>query len=196
MLTGHHRRTLQKAVMWVKDGMCTNVERWVLGPCEKFITGPHMIVSVNGIAIVVRRPPPQLLEEAPGAVLHYVDTPERKPKISRPPNAFILYRRDYQAQIKAMNPRLMNNDICKSTCRFTLPLARKLTSEKPAFWEKPGTTSRMRYRSDTGLSQKRTRSVITNCTPITGTRHGSLQRNVVETARSHPVNPLSRPHNA
>ncbi|WYZ45541.1 hypothetical protein EsH8_VIII_000857 [Colletotrichum jinshuiense] len=104
-------RTLQKAVMWVKDGMCTNVERWVLGPCEKFITGPHMIVSVNGIAIVVRRPPPQLLEEAPGAVLHYVDTPERKPKISRPPNAFILYRRDYQAQIKAMNPRLMNNDI-------------------------------------------------------------------------------------
>ncbi|KAF4773506.1 HMG box protein [Colletotrichum scovillei] len=104
-------RMLGQPVMWVKDGMHSNVDRWVLGPCERFIAGPHMIVSVNGIAVVVPRPPPQLLEEAPGATTQFVNAPERRVKITRPPNAFILYRSDYQAQIKQMNPQLQNNDI-------------------------------------------------------------------------------------
>ncbi|GJC85673.1 MAT+ sexual cell fertilization-promoting factor [Colletotrichum liriopes] len=104
-------RILRKPVMWVKDGIYTNIDRWVLGPCCRFIAESHMIVSVNGIAVVVRRPPPQLLEEAPGAMVNYANTPGREPKIPRPPNAFILYRKDYQAQIKQMNPHLQNNDI-------------------------------------------------------------------------------------
>lgn len=104
---------LGQPVMWVKDGMHSSVDRWVLGPCERFIAGPHMIVSVNGIAVVVPRPPPQLLEEAPSATTQFVNAPERRVKITRPPNAFILYRSDYQAQIKQMNPQLQNNDICR-----------------------------------------------------------------------------------
>lgn len=34
-------------------------------------------------------------------------------KIPRPPNAYILYRKDQQAALKAANPGIPNNDICK-----------------------------------------------------------------------------------
>lgn len=35
-------------------------------------------------------------------------------KIPRPPNAYILYRKDKHSQVKAENPGLHNNEICKS----------------------------------------------------------------------------------
>ncbi|KAK1590803.1 HMG box protein [Colletotrichum navitas] len=104
-------RVLRKSVMWVKDGIDTNSNRWLLGPCDRFITGPHMIVSVDGIAVVVRRPPPQFLEEAAEATTHRVNTPEREIKVPRPPNAFILYRKDRQAHVKQMDPQIQNKGI-------------------------------------------------------------------------------------
>ncbi|OLN86124.1 Silenced mating-type M-specific polypeptide Mc [Colletotrichum chlorophyti] len=106
-------RLQREPVMWVKDGMHTSVDRWILGPCETFVSGPHMIVSFGGIAVVVHRPPPQLMEDVtlPDPVSSNATAPERKPKVTRPPNAFILYRKDYQAKIKQTHPHLLNNDI-------------------------------------------------------------------------------------
>lgn len=43
---------------------------------------------------------------------------EKLDKIPRPPNAFILYRQHYHPIIKAQNPQLHNNDICK----FSAPI--------------------------------------------------------------------------
>lgn len=34
-------------------------------------------------------------------------------KVPRPPNAFILYRKDKHAQLKASFPDIHNNEICK-----------------------------------------------------------------------------------
>jgi hypothetical protein len=33
--------------------------------------------------------------------------------VRRPPNAFILYRRDHQGRVRAENPELRNCEICK-----------------------------------------------------------------------------------
>lgn len=116
-LTIRRRRIFRKPVMWAKDGMDGNADRWVLGPCEKFVSGPHMIVSVNGIAIVVQRPPSHFLEDASGseAGAHCTESPEPvcKIKVPRPPNAFILYRKDRHATMKQENSHLSNNDICE-----------------------------------------------------------------------------------
>jgi HMG (high mobility group) box len=40
---------------------------------------------------------------------------EKQAKIPRPPNAFILYRQAYHPLVKAENPEIHNNDICKSS---------------------------------------------------------------------------------
>lgn len=37
-------------------------------------------------------------------------------KIPRPPNAYILYRKDKHSVIKAENPGMHNNEICKPSC--------------------------------------------------------------------------------
>ena len=37
----------------------------------------------------------------------------RKSKVPRPPNAFILYRKERHPILKAENPNYHNNDICK-----------------------------------------------------------------------------------
>lgn len=36
------------------------------------------------------------------------------PKVPRPPNAFIIYRKDWHSKVVAQNPGLHNNAICKS----------------------------------------------------------------------------------
>ncbi|KAI8262689.1 Mating-type protein a-1 [Colletotrichum sp. SAR 10_98] len=126
-------RIFRKPVMWAKDGMDGNADRWVLGPCEKFVSGPHMIVSVNGIAIVVQRPPSHFLEDASGseAGAHCTESPEPvcKIKVPRPPNAFILYRKDRHATMKQENSHLSNNDI-------SISLGKKWNSESPAVRQK------------------------------------------------------------
>lgn len=39
------------------------------------------------------------------------------PKIGRPPNSWIIYRSDKQADVKLNNPRKKNNEICKYLSR-------------------------------------------------------------------------------
>ncbi|TQN75234.1 Silenced mating-type M-specific polypeptide Mc [Colletotrichum shisoi] len=169
-------RILRKPVMWVKDGIHTNVDRWVLGPCDRFIAGIHMIVSVDGIAVVVRRPPPQLLEEAPGALVPCVNAPERTPKITRPPNAFILYRSDFQAQLKQMNPHIQNHDISKRL---------------GAAWNSESHEVRERYRALAKAYKERHNKMHPDYryTP----RKPSEKRRRKPQKRVTPVHPASRP---
>lgn len=39
----------------------------------------------------------------------------KKDKVPRPPNAFILYRKEKHPMLKSEHPEYHNNDICKST---------------------------------------------------------------------------------
>jgi hypothetical protein len=44
----------------------------------------------------------------------------RKAKVSRPPNAFILYRQKRHPVLKSEHPEYHNNDICKFACFFSM----------------------------------------------------------------------------
>lgn len=39
-------------------------------------------------------------------------------KVPRPPNAFIIYRKEWHPKIVEQNPTLHNNKICECDCRF------------------------------------------------------------------------------
>lgn len=61
----------------------------------------------------------QVTDTAPmpgvGAPEHNTDVQVSVTKIPRPPNAYILYRRDKQSEVKRDNPGIKNNEICEST---------------------------------------------------------------------------------
>lgn len=44
---------------------------------------------------------------------------DRLSKIPRPPNKFILYRQHHHPMLKALNPTMKNNDICKPLFRLS-----------------------------------------------------------------------------
>ncbi|KAL9039507.1 MAG: hypothetical protein Q9214_004847 [Letrouitia sp. 1 TL-2023] len=58
-----------------------------------------------------------------GHYVSYTDFPKpmqvNKVKVARPPNAFIMYRTYYHPIIKAANPDIHNNSICKLTSPLT-----------------------------------------------------------------------------
>ncbi|KAK0747267.1 hypothetical protein B0T21DRAFT_266520, partial [Apiosordaria backusii] len=84
-------RFLSEDVMFAQDA--DNSKVWILGP--KKLIRPNITV-VNNIPIWDPKrkhvPPPQI-------------------KIPRPPNAYILYRKDKHNEVKAENPNLHNNEI-------------------------------------------------------------------------------------
>ena len=87
---------LNEDVMFARDA--DNSKVWILGP--KSVMRPNIIV-VGTIPIwdpKKKHAPPPLI------------------KIPRPPNAYILYRKDKHNEVKAENPNLHNNEICKVSC--------------------------------------------------------------------------------
>lgn len=75
-----------------------NSKVWILGP-KKLIRPNITVVSNIPIWDPKRKHVPLL-----------------QIKIPRPPNAYILYRKDKHNGVKAENPNLHNNKICKSFC--------------------------------------------------------------------------------
>ncbi|KAL1887277.1 Transcription factor SOX-17 [Ceratocystis pirilliformis] len=84
--------------------------RFLIGDKILFNTHQKSAVSISGcedllwVDIIPRsltRPAPQ----APKKKVEY--------RVPRPPNAYILYRKDRHREVKAMNPHMDNNDICK-----------------------------------------------------------------------------------
>lgn len=47
-------------------------------------------------------------------VPHPMAGTEPQPRVGRPPNAFILYRKHHHEKVKKANPGFVNNEICKS----------------------------------------------------------------------------------
>ncbi|KAL2758409.1 hypothetical protein ACRALDRAFT_2097723 [Sodiomyces alcalophilus JCM 7366] len=86
------------------------MERYFVGPIEEFISENRMLISIDGGAVLVERPTGKgILDKIRGD-----DKSKRKPqRISRPPNAYILYRKDHHQMIKAAHPSYTNNDISK-----------------------------------------------------------------------------------
>ncbi len=80
----------------------THVDRWLVGPIKAF---ENQIVSMNGIEVFVPANP--FSESASD------NGDQAKPRIRRPPNSYILYRKDHHEQVKAQNPGIHNNEICK-----------------------------------------------------------------------------------
>lgn len=100
--------TLEKDVIWVEDGTSA-MERYFVGPIEEFICENRMLINIDGGAVLVERPTSKgILDKIRGE-----EKSKRKPqRISRPPNAYILYRKDHHQMIKAAHPSYTNNDIC------------------------------------------------------------------------------------
>jgi hypothetical protein len=80
--------------MFARDA--DNPKVWILGP-KKLIRPNITIVGTVPIWDPKKKhmPPPEI-------------------KIPRPPNAYILYRKDKHCAVKVENPNLHNNEICKS----------------------------------------------------------------------------------
>jgi hypothetical protein len=90
--------------MFARDA--DNDQVWILGP--KRVMRPNITVVGNIPIWDPKRkhvPPPQT-------------------KIPRPPNAYILYRKDKHNEVKAENPNLHNNEICKLLVLFALFISR------------------------------------------------------------------------
>lgn len=108
-LTNRCSTYLKKDVLWVQDGT-KSYERYFVGPPEDFIVGDRMLMNIDGRAVMVTRPDSQsALEQIQGVSSGKSAVKE---KISRPPNAYILYRKDHHKLIKTANPEYTNNQIC------------------------------------------------------------------------------------
>ncbi|KAK7398311.1 hypothetical protein QQX98_012312 [Neonectria punicea] len=96
-------------VIFCRDG--SESDRYFLGPPRFFMAGSGMIVHPIGTdeAIWVKRPNDGLqhIMVVPPVL------PNRCSKIPRPPNAYILYRKDRHRLIKASRPDIHNNDISR-----------------------------------------------------------------------------------
>lgn len=97
--------------MLVRDG--THFDRYLLGPAQQFRgTSNGTMMEIEGQSVFVMRsaqnePESESETEASTQVNHDVQ------RIPRPPNAYILYRKDHHHIVKAANPGIHNNEICK-----------------------------------------------------------------------------------
>ncbi|KAK0655435.1 hypothetical protein B0T16DRAFT_384326 [Cercophora newfieldiana] len=86
--------------IWVQDG--TNLAVYVLGSSKYF--EKHMITNSDGLTLwdPMRKHEPPKKAKGRGRL-------ENQPR--RPPNAFILYRKDKHPEVKNMYPEIHNNEI-------------------------------------------------------------------------------------
>lgn len=102
---------LGDGLIFCRDGH--HVDRYFLGSHEALISNGRILVSVEGeLPIVIART--KLVDHIEGndSTSNNSRVTAKKVKIPRPPNAYILYRKDRHHAIKEQNPDLCNNDIC------------------------------------------------------------------------------------
>lgn len=116
MLDSHGRRYIarkfmehtREAVMYCRDG--SRGDRHYLGPPRYFIANGGVIHSPDGLE------PIWAMNDGLNTRLESVaacqpTVPFKPTKIPRPPNAYILYRKDRHNLVKAANPGITNNEI-------------------------------------------------------------------------------------
>lgn len=150
------RYRVTEQVMYCRDG--TGPDRYFLGAPRHFVSASGMILRPPGSECIwVMRPgagaaPPAAAAAQPtpagrkrvlpspglaGLVLavpssEAVTPPPKTNKIPRPPNAYILYRKERHHLVKSANPSITNNEICKLLCLCKAQLQRKLTIDCPS----------------------------------------------------------------
>ncbi|KAM3455084.1 hypothetical protein MY3296_002654 [Beauveria thailandica] len=97
---------VQEPVMFCRDGS---------GPDRYFLGNPRHLMSGSGIILAAAELEPIWFEQ-PGlkyqkATLCQPPLPRKHIKIPRPPNAYILYRRDRHTIVKQAEPHLSNNEV-------------------------------------------------------------------------------------
>ncbi len=122
ILTGIYYSAVREAmVKFVIDGSGTHPDRYFLGRAS-FFEAENIVSSVGDLDVWV--PPGYPLQDsvlstemnavAPATgVLNRRNARGGAVKVPRPPNAYILYRKDHHKEMKQSNPKLSNNDICK-----------------------------------------------------------------------------------
>lgn len=123
-------------VKFVIDGSGTHPDRYFLGRAAFF--RPENIVTCTGDLDVWVPPGFPLQDSLTPSVPTEVsaNTLRRNArgggiKVPRPPNAYILYRRDHHKAVKQSNPKLSNNDICRSRKSY-LCINKLSLTEKPS----------------------------------------------------------------
>ncbi|KAH7309010.1 high mobility group box domain-containing protein [Stachybotrys elegans] len=105
---------VMQSVMFVCDGTSTpggtNNKRWFLGPPKFFTAGGGMVIKVNGGDAFWAFPSEARIQTAtvPMPILPPTNSQVRVP---RPPNAYILYRKERHTLVKSANPDITNNEI-------------------------------------------------------------------------------------
>lgn len=92
------------------------------GPDRYFLGNPRHLMSGTGIILAAAEVEPIWFEQ-PGlkyqrATMCQPSLPRKHTKIPRPPNAYILYRRDRHTLVKQQEPHLSNNEVCKAIFRY------------------------------------------------------------------------------
>lgn len=106
--------------MYLLDG--TSPDRFFLG-------APRHFYSAGGLVLRLKGMPPIWILRADKQVKIATVIPPKLPakpvKIPRPPNAYILYRKERHNIVKKTNPGISNNEICMSFARFLVNLTNK-----------------------------------------------------------------------
>ncbi|KAJ3489101.1 hypothetical protein NLG97_g6062 [Lecanicillium saksenae] len=97
---------VQEPVMFCRDG--SGPDRYFLGNPRHFMFGSGIILSNTEVGPVWCEQPGSKYQSA---TLCPASLPRKHAKIPRPPNAYILYRRDRHSLVKEGNRKLTNNEI-------------------------------------------------------------------------------------
>ncbi|KFA51512.1 hypothetical protein S40293_06325 [Stachybotrys chartarum IBT 40293] len=98
---------VREPVMFVCDA--TNGKRWFLGPPKLFIAGGGMLIALKGAKWPYWTVPSELRLQT--TTITSMKVPAEETRVRRPPNAYILYRRDRHNIVKQNNPGITNNEI-------------------------------------------------------------------------------------
>lgn len=104
------RAQMSMEFMYCRDG--THVDRYLLGPVSTFCSEQYALLDIVG-ELPVLMPPPVSPQDEPAGPVGNDEQADRK--IPRPPNAYILYRKDRHQEVKDANPGITNNEICECT---------------------------------------------------------------------------------
>lgn len=100
-------------------------ERVFLGPPQAFHTGgmvchvhdgdlPVFVTDAVNVGAIMEAPATTVKLPVENTMAH-----SRSTRTRRPPNAYILYRKDRHEEVKTANPGISNNEICE--CPFSCP---------------------------------------------------------------------------
>ena len=104
-------------VLYCRDG--SGNDRYFLGAARHFVSGGGTILFSFGFdPLWIMRT--DVSRPTQTATVYPPLLPARPVKIPRPPNAYILYRKERHNMVKDANPGITNNEICEYVILYRL----------------------------------------------------------------------------